>query len=190
MYSHKTKQVDRLTVSTKKYLTQWDHFSENTNLTLATNQLKTSIIESFQMRTYLAMPLLGWQKSVPNHFSNWFRVRSVIFFSLFPLVCYIPHSRMSGVSEKKITGILQEIYQAKLWLSLIVLFHTKINYWKKVVILISFELPYFCFDTPLRFWPLLKGKDINLKNLNVRTTPFSPSKRGHQDCNDWIGHRS
>ena len=84
----------------------------------------------------------------------------------------------------------QEIYQAKLWLSLIVLFHTKINYWKKVVILISFELPYFCFDTPLRFWPLLKGKDINLKNLNVRTTPFSPSKRGHQDCNDRIGHRS
>ena len=47
MYSHKTKQVDRLTVSTKKYLTQWDHFSENTKLTLATNKLKTSMIESF-----------------------------------------------------------------------------------------------------------------------------------------------
>ena len=47
-----------------------------------------------------------------------------------------------------------------------------------------------CLDTPLRFWPLLKGEDINQRNLNVRTTSVSPSKRGHQDWNDRIGHRS
>ena len=33
MYSHKTKEVDRLTVSTKNIW--WDHFSENTKLTFA-----------------------------------------------------------------------------------------------------------------------------------------------------------
>ena len=71
-----------------------------------------------------------------------------------------------------------------------VLFHRKINSMQKKFILISFELPYFCFDTSLRFWPLLKGEDFNKKNLNVRTTSFSPSDRGHQDCNNRIGCQS
>ena len=41
----------------------------------------------------------------------------------------------------------------------------------------------FCFETPLHFGPLLQGEDINQKKLYVRTTSFSPSKRGHQGCN-------
>ena len=66
MYSHKTKEVDSSTVSTKKDLTQqWNHFSENTKLTFATKQTKkqekNKYDTSFQMRADLTMALLGWQ---------------------------------------------------------------------------------------------------------------------------------
>ena len=68
---------------------------------------------------------------------------------------------------------------------LIVLFHTKINSMEKLFILtlISFELPYFCFDTPLRFWPLLKREGIYRKKLDVITFPLSSSSRGYRRFN-------
>ena len=66
---------------------------------------------------------------------------------------------------------------------LIVLFHTKINSMEKLFILISFELPYFCFDTPLRFRPLLKREGIYRKKLDVITFPLSSSSRGYQRFN-------
>ena len=52
-----------------------------------------------------------------------------------------------------------------------------------ILTLISFELPYFCFDTPLRFWPLLKREGIYRKKLDVITFPLSSSSRGYRRFN-------
>ena len=54
---------------------------------------------------------------------------------------------------------------------------------EKLFILISFELPYFCFDTPLRFRPLLKREGIYRKKLDVITFPLSSSSRGYRRFN-------
>ena len=58
---------------------------------------------------------------------------------------------------------------------LIVLFHTKINSMEKLFILtlISFKLPYFCFDTPLCFWPLLKVESMNRGETDFSRSPKS-----------------